>query len=526
MPNNFPDDPPKARVPDAADLLLTNPHVEENGYLCVIPSSSSISSDDPIGQFFYVVDSVKHILEGTENTDFQDEFSSYWNRSLKEVRTECVVIDSPEKFSNLFHVVFRDKFVCASATAESLNLWLANFPGKNGSVKTKKTGILLLLDSPLLPNEYPNTLYDLVKLTASKDPQGAYKLLTKQIVSGYESGLVLLVQNTDNGHALGAVCFSGLDLLNKDSICRGFRKGRIPHKLLISRSNVELKKSAVERCAVKRVDHVWIHTRGGDGGDYQQRSILLIGCGALGGYVAHFLSRAGVGNLTLLDNDRLEWANLGRHVLGAEYISQWKAEALSKMLARQMPHLNVKGVPKDWRDALRKDNDLFSNFDLIVTTVADWRCEGPLNYLSRIERLPTILYGWLEPYAVAGHCLVSVKGSGCLACKMNYLGQFEFNVAQLPEKTLKREPGGCTHYQQYGPTALLPVASLISSNALHCLNAPRDRSILETWVSDQEHFSHSGAKVSDVWAQRINAEGYAKIYSTIWDSTKNCQICN
>ena len=525
LTENFPDEPPQVRVPEALDLVLTNPHVLEKGFLCVIPDSSSMDSNDPVGLFFYVVESTKRILEGTEDVDFQHEFSAYWNRSLEDEHTDCLIIDSPEKLPALFHVVFRDMLICISASEKSLNQWCANFFGESISIETKKSGVLLFVDSPLLPGEYPNSLHDLISLVSEKDPQGAYKLLMKQVVSGYERGLVLLAQKTDNGYALGAVSFTGLGLSHRNSLQQGFRKGKVPHKLLIARSTTELKKQPVTRCSVTRVDHAWIHARSGDGGDYQQRSMLVIGCGSLGGYVAHFLSRAGVANLTLLDNDRLEWANLGRHILGAESISKWKAEALSEMLEKQMPHLSIKGIPKDWRDALRDNANLFSDHDLIVITVADWRCEGPLNYLSRNDELPTILFGWLEPYAVAGHCLISVKESGCLACRVNHFGQFKYKVSQFPGNTLKREPGGCTHYQQYGPTALLPVASLISSNALHCLNDSPTRSILKTWVSDPQHFSLAGAEVNKVWERRINAEGYAKVYSTDWDSTKDCQVC-
>jgi tRNA A37 threonylcarbamoyladenosine dehydratase len=61
---------------------------------------------------------------------------------------------------------------------------------------------------------------------------------------------------------------------------------------------------------------------------------LLIGCGSLGGYVAHLLSRAGVGRLTLTDNDCLGWENLGRHILGASSIGRWKAGQFGDAIPR------------------------------------------------------------------------------------------------------------------------------------------------------------------------------------------------
>ena len=526
LTENFPDEPPKVRVLEAAGLILTNPHVFEKGYLCTIPDSSCIDSSDPVKLFFYVIESAKRILEGTEDVDFQDEFSVYWNRSLSDKSIMCLVTDSPEQLSALFNVLFFDnKIICVSASAESLKRWCENYFGKEVSIETNSTGILLKLKAPLLPTEYPDSLYDLTNLLSVKDRE-AYKLLIKQIISGFKEGFVLLTQKTENGYALGGLIYSGQGFTYKRSLYNGFRKGKIPPDILIKRFTNTLISTKITRSSVMRVDHAWIHARGGDGVDFQRRSVIIIGCGSLGGYVAHFLSRAGVTDLTLIDNDRLEWANLGRHILGADSVSKWKAEALSELLRKQMPHLRIVGISKDWRDALRENNTLFNDYDLIVSTVADWRCEQPLNYLSQKNNLPTILYGWLEPYAVAGHCLISVKGSGCLACKMNKFGYFDLKVAKFPGKTLKREPGGCTHYQQYGPIAILPVASLISTSILLYLNNPIRESILKTWVSDQKHFSRANAEITEVWKNRINNEGYSKVYTTNWNTSKDCQVCD
>ena len=47
LTTSFPDEPPRVRVPQAADLVLKNPHVLEKGDLCTIPDCSSIDSNDP-----------------------------------------------------------------------------------------------------------------------------------------------------------------------------------------------------------------------------------------------------------------------------------------------------------------------------------------------------------------------------------------------------------------------------------------------------------------------------------------------
>jgi adenylyltransferase/sulfurtransferase len=61
--------------------------------------------------------------------------------------------------------------------------------------------------------------------------------------------------------------------------------------------------------------------------------VLIAGCGALGTNSAETLARAGVGNILLVDFDRVERSNLQRQALMHEgYIGQPKAQAVAKVL--------------------------------------------------------------------------------------------------------------------------------------------------------------------------------------------------
>ena len=49
-----------------------------------------------------------------------------------------------------------------------------------------------------------------------------------------------------------------------------------------------------------------------------QKSVTVIGCGALGSHIANHLARAGVGRLRLADRDFVEYSNLPRQALYSE----------------------------------------------------------------------------------------------------------------------------------------------------------------------------------------------------------------
>ena len=50
----------------------------------------------------------------------------------------------------------------------------------------------------------------------------------------------------------------------------------------------------------------------------QRASAIIIGVGALGSSIAEMLVRAGIGNITIVDRDYVEWSNLQRQSLYTE----------------------------------------------------------------------------------------------------------------------------------------------------------------------------------------------------------------
>lgn len=526
LPKRFPDEAPIAYVRDWENLFLRNPHVLKGGVLCTIPGSAALNNSDPVGLVQYVYEKAQEILNGTNPEDFKEEFSYYWSRCTTDNAQVVLIIDPIDQLKKTFPAIFFNSHVFVASSIEKLNRWVSNYIGKESNLSNGQIGIRIDLGSPLLPQNYPNSLEDLISLCEANDDEAA-GLMKTHIVKNRTKGLALLVQKEGKGFALGGVVFNGLGLSQSKltELTRGFRPGHVPENLLLERAGQRIRSTNISRNRVIHADHDWIHSRGGDGRNLSQKKVLLIGCGSLGGYVAHMLSRAGVGHLTVTDNDFLGWENLGRHVLGASSIASSKAEAIAEKLTQELPHLDVIGIPKDWRDIYESNNNIFAGQDLVISTVADWRCEGPLNTLKRKIEMPPLLLGWLEAHAVAGHCLVISKKGGCFECGVNEYGQFHDCVATFQESMILREPGGCAHYQQYGPTALMPVASMISTIAIESLINPPEESCLSTWISSKNHFESVRATLTDKWAAEIAGDGYSKTFKKTWLESKTCSLC-
>lgn len=71
-------------------------------------------------------------------------------------------------------------------------------------------------------------------------------------------------------------------------------------------------------------------------------NVLIVGLGGVGGFVAEFLARAGIENMTLVDGDDVEKTNLNRQIIATcDTVGIAKTEALSKRLTTINPDIRL-----------------------------------------------------------------------------------------------------------------------------------------------------------------------------------------
>ena len=68
----------------------------------------------------------------------------------------------------------------------------------------------------------------------------------------------------------------------------------------------------------------------------------VAGLGGLGSQIAVLLARAGIGELFLVDFDRVELTNLNRQAYDLSHLGQPKTEALAEILKKINPYLNIR----------------------------------------------------------------------------------------------------------------------------------------------------------------------------------------
>ncbi|MDD3645698.1 MAG: E2/UBC family protein, partial [Bacteroidales bacterium] len=206
---DFPFSVPKVFIMGGEKLFLKLPHIDKDGSLCIIPNEVAINSKNPVGLFFHLVNSTKRILQGTDEADFQIEFISYWGRDESKREPLCLLLNSPEKLNISIHIYIRKKIVIIANDRMTITEWIENQSGMDIELEMEQNGLCIDLNEPLLPESYPNSLYDLLALVNSISSDG-YKLLIQRIIESDEKGIIIFRNITKNGYILLGVVYKGL----------------------------------------------------------------------------------------------------------------------------------------------------------------------------------------------------------------------------------------------------------------------------------------------------------------------------
>jgi sulfur-carrier protein adenylyltransferase/sulfurtransferase len=515
--------------------LLTWPHVEEDGLLCLLSRSAVAKFRHPadvIGELLR--DAYRLICDcesGANQADFRTEFYSYWNRGLsteEEKLRSLLVAGGPSRLVQIWRGKTRS--VVGESEAQILN-WLRNLHGNKPHFHSTDAACLLWTKEPLLPVEYPKTAADLYRIAASVS--GGTQLLERFAKFGSSPFYFLIGAESGNGPCLAAVRTHkpvAKDVRGKirDRANNGFRPGKMPPQLQTQR--LFSSDASANRMQVERVDAEWIHGRGQDPRQKElgTKTVLLIGGGSVGAPVGHQLAMAGVGRIITVDPANLSWANVGRHPLGADHVGERKAIALPETWRKAYPHARFEGFDSTAQCFLAEHPELVAKADLIICATADWKTELELNLRQRVgEIVAPILYAWTEPNACAGHAVLIFPGSPCLQCGFSLSGDCKLRVTAWPgEKKQQMEPACGAVFQPYGPIELLGTISVAANLALDALLERVRAATHHIWAGPLSSLTEAGGIWSKEWINGNMDRGKGGFQEErVWERDPLCDVC-
>lgn len=383
---------PQAVISDAPRW----PHVEQGGVLCLTTTKYSA----PVGQ--RILTMLQHALDvlamdsDARNREFRREFLSYWSYQVGPKTPNGYALLEPRADARdiYYHAAKAGQVIFADDSCE-LSAWLKNAGIK---VETLRTTRLVWLAQVPTPEQYPLHGRDIIELVGREH-------IERHVLAGSDLPVVLgfLI---DGEPVFAAAIIKGA---SAKFLKQGFRKSSLLPASYIT--NTFYAKPIVA-LSVERIDPSWVHGRDSNTtlNRLRKSSVSIVGCGAIGGYLARGLAQAGVGTLTLVDYDEFKPGNLGRHVLGSEWVGQFKVNALAAQIRRDFPHIqDVQKHPSAFQDLKPETLAGLEQCDVLVLAGLDLSAELAIDrWIATIEHPPTRVWTWTEEFALAGHAVALV----------------------------------------------------------------------------------------------------------------------
>lgn len=217
----------------------------------------------------------------------------------------------------------------------------------------------------------------------------------------------------------------------------------------------------ITRVSVRQINPDFIHSRNLLFPSLKDRRITLIGCGAIGGYLAQALVKlgagSGTGSLTLIDPDVLAPGNLGRHLLGMDGLYKAKTVALKEALTRQFPQANIVAE----RRSAAYPSDIAG--DLVIDATGEEAVSEAINAnrrsISRAEAVP-VLHTWIVGNGECVQALwVDQRKYACFRCmrRNDPARSKRFPVVDHDPET---RVVGCNAYTPYAVSAPMSASAL------------------------------------------------------------------
>lgn len=240
------------------------------------------------------------------------------------------------------------------------------------------------------------------------------------------------------------------------------------------------------RLCICDVSPGFVHSRNLTHPDLRNKRITVVGCGAIGSYVAQSLVRlgagAGAGRLLLIDPQILLPENLGRHALGYSALFENKARAMARELQASFPLARIE-------IATESAIEYSSLFDahLVIDATGDEAVATALN-ARHLEEAPTtpLLHAWILGNGEAAQALwVGGDKHACYRCLriVDHDGQLQDRFPVLKDETERRQVG-CHAFTPYAISAPLQAAGLVAEMVVDWLKSKSPSPRFRTRLSE------------------------------------------
>ncbi|WP_047683834.1 MULTISPECIES: ThiF family adenylyltransferase [Xenorhabdus] len=258
----------------------------------------------------------------------------------------------------------------------------------------------------------------------------------------------------------------------------------------------------------------------------QDKKVLLVGCGSVGGDIADKLAASGLGHITLCDIDYFTLENLYRHILPINFVSYLKVSSLSASLTHKYPWLSINA--KNLTLLQLRSRDFLTKYDLIIIAIGSPTHERLFHdYLLKEKIKVPMINSWVEGYGIGGHATLDIPSKlGCLRCA--YVNPKDLsrglasnlNFLKHNQDITKNHAGCGDAFLPYTYIASTQTSLIAADLAVKYLLERVNESSKVSWKGQADEAIDNGFLVSDRYYAFTRSLEILSLYNN------ECDICN
>lgn len=435
LPPAFPFTMPKISVEEPA-FPVPFPHVEERGAVCLGPSEGVLlDAGRPAAIVNEALGRASRILQakdrGVTAADYADELPAYWKPRDKSRVWSLVPPGGPTRAVSL---VEAGSLSVIGESEDEAVAFMQRIARTDGS---RRRAWWFSLDRPIEPPAEALTVGSLDRLIRANISDAGRR--TVKAWDDQEPPRTWLLSCPDSSGQPRWVLGARIPLTPRR--INGFTAPTL------RALRTALAPAPVSRLDVSQIGPDYLLRRGGANVDLLGATAVVIGAGAIGGYLVGSIASLGVGTIHIVDPDALSPDNMYRHVLGFHGVSQMKVNALREVVREQFPHLRVEAHAVDAQAFLDTQQEVVSKAGVIISATGAPSANMAISDRLR-EHLTPRIYVWLEAHGIGGHVFVEARrGPGCYRCL--YDAHAEHGLVDLtsfyaPGQNFTTSMPGCT----------------------------------------------------------------------------------
>lgn len=174
------------------------------------------------------------------------------------------------------------------------------------------------------------------------------------------------------------------------------------------------------------------------------KHVCIIGLGSFGSQIAIELAKAGVGEFSLVDFDRVELHNLARHTCVLQDLGRLKTNAICDAIIGKNPYAKLNKYPIDINEDIPTLANILDSCDLVICATDNNRSRYTLAEQLHIYQ-KTCIYGRAITRAEGGDVFISRPGQPCYCCLVGN-GWFEMQNEEISNVASARRSGAIAAY--------------------------------------------------------------------------------